>query len=173
MCDYREESRKALASMPKPLHQSCRSLGTQAHAALDRRIRRGQVKVGHDLHDGRPLPGHNIARGHYMSTRNFEQALGRMDRDCHRCQWCGGKLPKNLVAQHLQPHNHREHIIHHFHPQCWQARLLAVAVIFGHVPPQAMLRSRGHRRPRHRKTGRSRILAIATHRVAYFIRTNR
>jgi hypothetical protein len=47
-----------------------------------------------------------------------------------------------LVRQHHQPHDHREHIQHHFHPECWRARLLAVAAIFGHVRPEQLLAQR-------------------------------
>lgn len=74
-----------------------------------------------------------------MSPANFQRMLDRMNAEPHRCQWCGGTLPPSFVRQHQDPHNHREEIVHHFHPGCWKARLVAVAVIFGHMRPQDLL----------------------------------
>lgn len=145
MCDYRIESKKALAGLP--LSKMCGYLGPIAHGALLQVVRTGRARPGHDLCDGRPLPNSSLAHGHYMSDGNFHRALAKMNAQPHRCQWCGGLLPASLVSQHQQPHDHREQIQHHFHPKCWRARLLAVAAIFGHVrPEQLVAHGTSHRR---------------------------
>jgi hypothetical protein len=74
-----------------------------------------------------------------MSDGSFQHMLARMDAEPQRCQWCGGTLPPSLLQQHRQAHNHSEEIRHHFHDRCWQARMLAVAAIFGHVRPEQLL----------------------------------
>ena len=146
MCDYRIESKKALSGLPLPKVRGY--LGPVAHNALLHVVKSGRARSGHDLHDGKILPGGSLARGHYMSDGNFHRLLARMNAQPHRCQWCGGVLPASLVRQHQQPHDHREHIQHHFHPECWRARLLAVAAIFGHVRPEQLL-VRGMSQKRH------------------------
>jgi hypothetical protein len=152
MCDYRIESKKALAGLPLPNVRGY--LGPVAHGALVQVVKTGRARPGHDLCDGRLLPNGRLSRGHYMSDGNFHRALAMMNAQAHRCQWCGGSLPASLVRQHQQLHDHREEIQHHFHAECWRARLLAVAAIFGHVRP-AQLLARGtaqKRRGRLRKT---------------------
>lgn len=136
MCDYRAESRRALASLPVPLKKARSYLGPIAHSRLLQVIRSGRARPGHDLYDGRLLPEGGLAKGHYMSDENFRRMLSRMSAQPNRCQWCGGRLPTSLVREHQQPHDHREHIRHHFHAECWQARLLAVAIVFGHLRPE-------------------------------------
>ncbi len=148
MCDYRIESKKAVAGLPMPLAKARGYLGPTAHGALLQVVKSGRAQPGHDLCDGRLLPNGNLARGHYMSEGNFQRTLARMNAQPHRCQWCGRPLPAGLVRQHQQPHDHREHLQHHFHDQCWRARLLAIAVIFGHVRPEQLL-ARGTSQRRH------------------------
>jgi hypothetical protein len=102
-------------------------------------ITSSRARPGHDLYDGNPLPAGSLERGHYMSPANFQRALVRMNAEPQCCQWCGGTLPSCLVRQHQRPHNCREDIKHHFHPDCWKARLVAVAAIFGHIRPEQLL----------------------------------
>lgn len=151
MCDYRIESYRALIALPVPLTKVRGYLGPVAHNRLMRVIRDGGAQPGRDLSDGKPLPPANLARAYYMSDGNFQLMLARMCAEPQRCQWCGGTLPPSLVRQHYQAHNHREEIRHHFHEPCWRARLLAVAVIFGHVQPEQLLA---------RQVSRSRMLAL-------------
>ncbi|RJP34729.1 MAG: hypothetical protein C4527_01705 [Candidatus Omnitrophota bacterium] len=151
MCNYNHESRKAVTDFPAPLRQARTVVGSSAHRELIKAVRKGRAHHGHDLFDGQPLPQQSLAQGHYMMPRNFERSLDLMQRNPHRCQWCGGKLPRHLSQQHLQPHNHREHIDHHFHPNCWQARLLAIAVIFGHARPDDIAGTIRPYRPRRKK----------------------
>ncbi len=139
MCDYRIESKKALAGLPVPIERARGYLGAAAHNQLLRVVRSGRARSGRDLHDGKLLPGDGLARGHYMAAENFQHALAQMKAQPHRCQWCGEPLPARLVRQHQQPHDHRESIEHHFHAGCWRARLLAIAAIFGHVRPEQLL----------------------------------
>jgi hypothetical protein len=146
MCDYRIESKKALAGLPLPKVRGY--LGQTAHNKLLQVVKSGRARPGHDLHDGKLLPNGSLLSGHYMSDSNFHRTLAKMNAQPHRCQWCGGALPTSLVRQHQQPHDHREHIQHHFHPECWRARLLAVAAIFGHVRPEQLL-ARGTSQKRH------------------------
>jgi len=139
MCDYNHESKKTLASLPVPLARLPGHLGKPAYRPLLKAVASGRVRLGRDLWDGRPLPAGSLECGHFMSPANFEHALARMAAKPHRCQWCGQRLPPGLTREHQLPHNHREEQRHHFHPRCWQARLLAVAAIFGHVRPQQLL----------------------------------
>lgn len=151
MCDYRIESKRALNALPIPLTKLRGYLGPVAHNKLLQVIRDGRAQPGHDLSSGKALPPANLARAYYMSDENFQRMLARMDAEPQRCQWCGGTLPPSLVRQHQQQHNHREEITHHFHPDCWKARLVAVAAIFGHVRPEQLL-------PRH--ISHSRIVTL-------------
>lgn len=146
MCDYNRLSQTTVQTLPTPLPKVRGLLGPNAHDQLLRVIKNGRARPGHDLYDGGPLPNGNLARGHYMTDGNFNRMLSRMNAQPHRCQWCGGPLPASLVRQHQQPHDHREHIRHHFHAECWQARLLAVAIIFGHLRPAQLLTQGGLRR---------------------------
>lgn len=157
MCDYNLESKKALQALPVPLSRVAGHFGPAAHRALMRAVRDGRARPNHDLLDGRPLPDGSLQRGHYMSPANFERFLKRLARTADRCHWCGGRLPSHLAAQHRQPHNHRESIQHHFHPRCWEARLLAVAIIFGHLRPDSL---DDIRRPRRRAAERGLRLVI-------------
>ena len=162
MCDYRIESKKTLAVLPVPIGKVRGYLGPIAHDKLLQVVRSGQAGPGHDLYDGKLLPNGGLARGHYMSPQNFQRTLARMNAQPHRCQWCGGSLPDNLVGQHQKPHDHREHIEHHFHPQCWQARLLAIAAIFGHVRPQQLL---AHGTTQRRRGGLRETITVTVKKV--------
>ena len=142
MCDYNQLSRTTVQTLPVPLVNLRHYLGPPAHRKLVQAVTSNRARAGRDLHDGRPLPAGSLIRGHYMSPANFQRSLARMDAEPHRCQWCGGTLPPSLVRKHQQPHNHREEIGHHFHPECWKARLVAVAVIFGHVRLDQLLSRR-------------------------------
>jgi len=146
MCNYNQESKKAVRALPVPVSEVRRVVGSRAQRALVHAVRNSRAFPGHDLFDGTALPPGSLARGHYMSPQNFQRALDRMDRQPYRCQWCGGRLPLALVSRHLRPHNHRDEIVHHFHRQCWTARLLALAVIFGHLPAKAILVGERRRR---------------------------
>lgn len=148
MCDYNQASRAAVRSLPGPLVQAYRYLGRPAHHKLLQTLANGRVRPGHDLYDGKPLPPSSLSLGHYMSPQNFERNLARMAAHPYRCDWCGAPLPTNLVRQHQQPHNHREDLAHHHHPQCWKARLVATAVVFGHVEPCDLLSHKAPRRPK-------------------------
>ena len=139
MCDYNKLSQTTVQTLPTPLPKVRGLLGPIAHNKLLQVVKIGRARSGHDLCDGELLPNGSLVRGHYMSDGNFHRMLARMNVQPNRCQWCGGPLPASLVRQHQQPHDHREHIQHHFHTECWQARLLAVAVIFGHVRPKQLL----------------------------------
>lgn len=139
MCDYNQLSKATVQALPVPLPNLRQYLGPPAHSNLLQAITSGRARRGHDLSDGHPLPPGSLERGHYMSPANFQRALGRMNAQPQRCHWCGASLPLGLVRQHQQPHNHREQIVHHFHPECWKARLVAVAAIFGHVQPEQFL----------------------------------
>lgn len=149
MCNYIHESKRTVDRLPVPVSQARQVVGPAAHQALVSAVRRGRALPGRDLHSGHRLPASELAQGHYMTPRNFERALARMNAQPQRCAWCRARLPARLVAQHLRPHNHRELIDHHFHPQCWQARLLAIAVIFGHLRSQDVLPKRQRRRQGH------------------------
>ena len=146
MCGYNQASRAAVRSLPGPLTQADRYLGQPAHHKLLQAVASGRARPGHDLYDGRSLPNGSLQRGHYMSPLNFQRSLTRMNAQPGRCQWCGGPLPAGLIREHQKPHDHREHIQHHFHPECWRARLLAVAAIFGHVSPEQLLAHGAQRR---------------------------
>ena len=135
MCDYRIESKKALR---RANGSARRALSRRALRPLERAVHDGRVRRGHDLHNGRPLPATSLAQGHYYTPKNFKAVLKRMDNRAGTCDWCGGRLPKHLVSAHRSPHDHREEIKHHHHADCWEARLLAVAVTFGHTTPQAL-----------------------------------
>ena len=148
MCDYRAESKKAVDALPVPVSQARKVLGNRGHDVLIQAVRDGRAQPARDLYDGHALEPSNLARGYYMSPANFNRMLARMEVEPTRCQWCGGKLSQDLIAQHVRPHNPREAIDHHFHRRCWRARLIAVAVIFGHVDPANVLKGRGARRPR-------------------------
>jgi len=139
MCDYNLLSQTTVQALPVPLGIVRGYLGPIAHNKLLQVVRSGQSRPGHDLFDGKLLPDGCLAKGHYMSPQNFQRVLTRMNAQPHRCQWCGGSLPASLIRQHQQPHDHREHILHHFHAECWKARLLAVAAIFGHIRPEQLL----------------------------------
>lgn len=139
MCNYNHLSQATVQTLPVPVGKVRGYLGSIAHNKLLQVVNGGRARPGHDLYDGKLLPNGSLARGHYMSDGNFHSALARMNAQPHRCQWCGGALPASLVSQHHQPHDHREQIQHHFHPECWRARLLAVAAIFGHVRPEQLL----------------------------------
>lgn len=144
MCDYNQESRKALATVPLPLSNLTHHLMRPGHRTLMRTLASGRARRGCDLYDGAALPAGSLERGHFMSPMNFDRLLARMARQPHRCHWCGRILPASLIRQHQRPHNHREDQQHHFHPSCWKARLLAIAVVFGHVRPEQLLgRRRG------------------------------
>lgn len=161
MCDYRHESHKTVKNLPVPPEQIHRHLPPSAYHSLTRAIRNGQAAPGHDLGDGRLLPRNELARGHYMSPQNFERSLSRMNANPWQCQWCGTRLPQHIVRQHRVPHNHREHIQHHFHPGCWEARLLAVAIIFGHIAPESLFATERHRPSEtHRHTGQASMVEI-------------
>ncbi|MCP5524517.1 MAG: hypothetical protein H7A46_23555 [Verrucomicrobiales bacterium] len=147
MCDYNILSKKTVQALPVPLTHLRPHLGSPAHRKLVQAVTSRRARHGYDLHDGRQLPPGSLGRGHYMSPINFEHALARMNRNPRRCQWCCGWLPRELAKEHQQLHNHREEIRHHFHESCWQARLLAIAVIFGHVRPEHLFpRRAGHSR---------------------------
>jgi hypothetical protein len=139
MCDYNQLSKATVQALPVALTNLRHYLGPPAHRKLLQAITSGRARPGHDLSDGSPLPPGSLGHGHYMSPANFQRMLGRMDAEPHRCQWCGGTLPPGLARQHQQQHNHREDLAHHFHPDCWKARLIAVAAIFGHVRPDQLL----------------------------------
>lgn len=149
MCDYRLESKKAVNRLPVPINQAQKALDPKAYSSLVRKIRNDRIRNGSDLYNGKPLPKKSLDSGHYMTPRNFQRTLSKMNSEPWRCQWCGNKLPQNLVRQHQRPHDHREYIQHHFHPRCWEARLLAVAVIFGHIQPESILH--GKKRSQKRK----------------------
>lgn len=136
MCDYRIESQKTIGSLPVPFHQLRWHLGHEAHDELLRALKDGRARPGRDLRDGRALPPEALRQGHYYTAENFQKVLGQLAAKPTRCGWCGNKLPGHLVQEHLKPHNHREELRHHFHERCWQARLLALAAIFGHVAPE-------------------------------------
>ncbi len=148
MCDYNQLSRTTVQTLPVPLTNIRGYLGPVAHRKLLQVVAAGRARPGRDLLDGRPLASTSLAQGHYLSPQNFQRTLARMGEQPHRCQWCGGALPPNLVRQHQQPHDHREHIQHHFHSDCWKARLLAVAAIFGHLRPEQLLKHTGPLRGR-------------------------
>ncbi|MGA2863607.1 MAG: hypothetical protein ABSF95_03870 [Verrucomicrobiota bacterium] len=139
MCDYNTLSKATVQALPAPLTNLRQYLGPPAHRKLLQAITSGHARPGHDLYDGSPLPPGSLVRGHYMSPANFQRAVARMSTEPQRCQWCGGTLPPDLVRQHQEPHNEREEIVHHFHSDCWRARLVAVAAIFGHVRPEQLL----------------------------------
>ena len=151
MCNYNQLSKSTVQALPVPLTNLRQYLGPPAHGKLLQAIMSGRARPRHDLYDGKPLPSGSLACGHYMSPANFQRALARMNGEPHRCQWCGSPLPLGLVRQHQQPHNHREQIVHHFHPECWKARLVAVAAIFGHVRPEQFIS---------RQASRSKILTL-------------
>jgi hypothetical protein len=138
MCDYNQLTRTTVLALPVPMNRLPGHLGPVAYGKLREVVARGRARPGRDLITGTPVPHGDLARGHYLVPGNFDKMLVRMNAQPHRCQWCGGKLPGDLIRQHKLPHDHREHIVHHFHPQCWQARLLAVAVVFGHVQPNQL-----------------------------------
>lgn len=142
MCDFNTLSKSTVQNLPVPLTNLRHYLGPPAHGKLLHAITSGRARPGHDLSDGSPLPSGSLGHGYYMSPVHFQRVLARMNAEPHRCQWCGGTLSPGLVRQHQQQHNHREEISHHFHPDCWKARLVAVAVIFGHVRPEQIV-SRG------------------------------
>jgi hypothetical protein len=157
MCDYNLESKKALQALPVPLSRLASHLGPAAHRALIRAVRDGRARPNHDLLDGRPLPDGSLQRGHYMSPANFERFLTQLAETPGRCHWCGGRLPSYLAAQHRQPHNHRDSIQHHFHPRCWEARLLVIGAIFRHVQPDSLV---GICRPKPRTAERGLRLVV-------------
>lgn len=148
MCDYRTESKKKLDSFQNSVDSIGKILDPRAYKALTRAIHEGRAMPGKDLYSGKSLPSTEMSIGHYMNPDSFQKELVKMDRNPYRCAWCGGALPQNLVSQHLQPHNHREYISHHHHPQCWDARLLAIAIVFGHISPERFFvrRNGNHRR---------------------------
>jgi hypothetical protein len=147
MCDYNIESANALRQLKVQPRLASQVIEKRAHRVLIQSIAKGRVRPGHDLRTGHKLPDGELARGHYMAPTSFDQALQKMNASPDRCQWCGGTLPKALVSQHCVPHDHREHIQHHFHSDCWKARLLAVAVVFGHVPGRAFLCDPDRKKP--------------------------
>ena len=160
MCDYNQSSRAAVQSLPGPLAQAHRYLGRAAHHKLIQVVASGRARPGHDLYDGRPLPNGSLSRGHYMAPQNFERDLARMAAHPCRCGWCGAPLPASLVRQHEQPHNHSENLAHHHHPQCWKARLVAIAVVLGHVEPRDLLPRKAPQRPRHITMRQTVILSV-------------
>lgn len=158
MCNYNDESRKALIATGGTPRRVYRRLSSRARRPLLRLLEQGGVRQGRDLMDGRRLPEDGLRRGHYMAPPNYRRLLDRMDRDPEHCQWCGGRLPLRQVSRHLRPHNHREEIAHHFHQgDCWTARLLALAVLFGHAHPSDLVpgwRGRPSRRSRRARSTR-------------------
>jgi hypothetical protein len=138
MCDYNSLSKATVQALPVPVTNLRHYLGPPAYEKFLQIVKNGRAHPGHDLCDGSPLPRGSLGRGHYMSPANFQHTLARMNAEPYRCQWCGGTLSPSLVRQHHQQHNHREEIVHHFHPECWKARLVAIAVIFGHVRPEEL-----------------------------------
>lgn len=151
MCNYNHESRKAVSQFTNSFQNVQQTLGNRAYNPLLQAIRNGRAKKGHDLHDGQPLPPNSLSQGHYFSQKNFQRNLKKMNRSPKYCQWCGSRLPNHLTQQHFRPHDHREHIQHHFHPDCWHARLLAIAIIFGHVNPNKIMPKNHNPKPRRRK----------------------
>lgn len=161
MCDYRHESQKAVRSLPVPPGQVHKVLNPGAYQGLVSAIRKGHARPGHDLQDGRPLSRNSLSMGHYMSPHNFERSLTRMNSKPWQCQWCGSRLPQHLIRQHRVPHNHREYIQHHFHSGCWDARLLAVAVIFGHIPAESLFTPKNiHTHGARRYSGHSGVIEV-------------
>jgi hypothetical protein len=155
MCDYNQLSKTTVQNLPVPLTNLRGHLGPVAHSKLLKDVTTGRASHGRDLLDGKPLSPTSLAQGHYLSAQNFQRTLACMNAEPHRCQWCGGSLSSNLIRQHQQPHDHREHIQHHFHPDCWKARLIAIAAIFGHIRPNQLLKKQGAqftRRPALRET---------------------
>ena len=139
MCDYNALSRTTLSNLKRPVHELAIEAGEQAWQPLCRIGTSGRLRAGYDFTDGTPLDAAAMRRGHYLRPENFIRALAEMARHPHRCAWCGGRLSDSLVRQHAAPHDHRELITHHFHPACWTVRLIAVAVVFGHLPVTAVL----------------------------------
>lgn len=135
MCDYNALARKTASETKDPARELAPQAGGRAWAQLCRLGRRSLLRPGHDFTDGSRLDAAELHQGHYMQPVNFTRALAQMNRRPQHCSWCGGRLPDELVRQHALPHNHREEIHHHFHPVCWKTRLLAVAIVFGHLAP--------------------------------------
>lgn len=148
MCDYRHESKKAVKNLPVPLERVHKFLPNNAYQVLIRAIQNGYARPGRDLQNGQPLSRNSLSMGHYMSPRSYEKALSRMNSKPWKCHWCGNPLPRHLIDQHRIPHNHREYIQHHFHQRCWDARLLAIAIIFGHLTPEDLFHQRRYRPPK-------------------------
>lgn len=157
MCDYNKESRKAANTLPVPLRRAHEVIGKKAHSVLVKMVETGKARSGVDLCSGRKLPQTELSQGHYMTPANYNRFLATLDNNPAKCAWCGGQLPAGKVQQH-HVQNHRE-IEHHFHGECRQAQLLAIACTFGHLQPTQLtgkpvpVRHRHqHRRQRHQET---------------------
>lgn len=169
MCDYNIESANALRQLKVKPRFASQVLDHRAHRVLIQSIAKGRVRPGYDLRTGHKLPDGELARGHYMAPASFNQALQKMNVSPDSCQWCGGALPQALVSQHLVPHDHREHIQHHFHPDCWKARLLAVAVVFGHVPGHVFLSTNNRKQPTKRSRPAPTETIIITRKLRHVV----
>lgn len=183
MVDLRKEAKKALSSIS--LQRARKILDGRAYQVLEQGIQRGSIRPGADLLDGRRLSVADLSQGHCYSPPNHKRVLHSWEHTPHLCGWCGQPLPDHLIGQHRRFHPHALDISHHFHDQCWMARLLALAIVFGFTEPQNLLREfhqpkpmrsvpalpkwgkNGHRHPK--KRGRkTRITMIE--RVFHFFR---
>ncbi|MBU4567287.1 MAG: hypothetical protein KKE29_21425 [Proteobacteria bacterium] len=144
MCHYPTESQKIINQL-QPVSKMLKTIGPQAGGQLFRLIEHKRAFPGRDLADGRSLPDSCKAKGHYMTPYNYSSFLATSDRNPQRCQLCGRPLPGEVWRQHTAPHNHREHIFHHFHPQCWQAWMIAVAIIFNNLDYRKVLSAKPRR----------------------------
>lgn len=142
MCDYRLKSKSVMDSLNPNPNNLCKVLGDQAYKPLVRKVSSKCAYPGHDLHTGKSLSRADLDKGYYMLPGSFNKELNWMNRYPNLCAWCGKPLPKRRSARHMKPHNHREEIDHHHHSRCWNARMLAVAVIFGHTRPDRLKRKR-------------------------------
>lgn len=138
MCDYNSLSRKILSDLKRPIRDITSTTSSPAWRRLCDLSSTGRLRAGHDFTDGTKLDPASLRRGHYLHPGNFVRFLDTMAKRPHLCAWCGHRLPNALIRQHRTFHDHREHIQHHFHAECWIARLVAVAVVFGHLPAAAV-----------------------------------
>jgi hypothetical protein len=155
MCDYNALCKKTVTGFSGPLAQIIKDLNIQATKPLLQAIRQRRAWPGRDLIDGSMLPPEALGHGYYLQQTNFQRELTRMATRPDVCPWCGGRLPTRLLILHRAPHDHREEIRHHFHDDCWTARLIGLAVVFGHVSADAALKlecSHQHHRLRRRST---------------------
>jgi hypothetical protein len=162
MCDYRLESRRALNALPVPVERLSEAYPKRALTPLYRAVRSG-LRPGRDLLTHERLDDAELAKGHYLTPSNFARFLDRANRRPELCDWCGERLPETQVREHRRPHDHREHIAHHHHASCWVVRLVAVALILGHIEPERLQLAAQYdhqRRLPARKRGRAGLPAL-------------